>query len=186
MQNTELAVPQVLASAFAMGAVAEAAAQGRIREYIRIGREEGELLYESPLPEGEGYWVPLTIFGGIRPEHRLAQEEIFGPLLAVMRAADMDQALQWANSTRFALAGGIFSRSPANIERAGREFRVGNLYINRAITGAMVGRQPFGGAAMSGLGTKAGGADYLLHFMDSRVVTENTMRRGFAPKEKVI
>jgi RHH-type proline utilization regulon transcriptional repressor/proline dehydrogenase/delta 1-pyrroline-5-carboxylate dehydrogenase len=170
---------------FALGAVAEEAAQERIREYIRIGKEEGELIYESPLPDGEGYWVPLTIFGKIRPEHRLAQEEIFGPLLSIMRAANFDQALQWANSTRYALTGGLFSRSPANIERARREFRVGNLYINRGITGAMAGRQPFGGAALSGLGTKAGGSDYLLHFMDSRVVTENTMRRGFTPAEKV-
>jgi len=168
--------------AFAMGAVAEEAAQVRISEYIRIGGLEGRLLYRSPLPQGEGYWVPLTIIGGIRPEHRLAQEEIFGPLLAVMRAADFDQAIQWANSTRYALTGGLFSRSPAHIEQARREFRVGNLYINRAITGAMVGRQPFGGAALSGLGTKAGGPEYLLHFMDPRVVTENTLRRGFVPQ----
>lgn len=136
------------------------------------------------MPEGTGYWVPLTIIGGIRPEHRLAQEEIFGPLLAVMRALDLGQAIHWANSTGYALTGGLFSRSPASIERAKSEFRVGNLYINRAITGAMVGRQPFGGAALSGLGTKAGGPDYLQHFMDSRVVTENTLRRGFAPRLK--
>jgi len=167
---------------FAMGAVAEEAAQARIGEYIRIGGLEGRLLYRSPLPQGEGYWAPLTIFGGIRPEHRLAQEEIFGPLLAVMRAEDFDQAIQWANSTRYALTGGLFSRSPAHIEQARREFRVGNLYINRAITGAMVGRQPFGGSALSGLGTKAGGPEYLLHFMDPRVVTENTLRRGFVPQ----
>ena len=170
--------------AFDMGAVAEAAAQRRIRDFIEVGKEEGELLYASPLPEGEGYWVPLTIFAGIRPEHRLAREEIFGPLLAVMRAADFDQAIAWANAPPFALTGGLFSRSPANIARAGNEFRVGNLYINRAITGAMVGRQPFGGCALSGLGTKAGGSDYLLHFMDARVVTENTLRRGFAPAAK--
>jgi len=168
--------------AFAMGAVAEEAAQARIAEYIRIGGLEGRLLYRSPLPQGEGYWVPLTIFGGIRPEHRLAQEEIFGPLLAVMRAEDFDQAIQWANSTRYALTGGLFSRSPAHIEQARRELRVGNLYINRAITGAMVGRQPFGGSVLSGLGTKAGGPEYLLHFMDPRVVTENTLRRGFVPQ----
>jgi RHH-type proline utilization regulon transcriptional repressor/proline dehydrogenase/delta 1-pyrroline-5-carboxylate dehydrogenase len=169
---------------FAMGAVAEEAAVEKILEYQRIGREEGDLLYESPIPDGEGFWVPLAIFGGIRPEHRLAQEEIFGPVLSVMRAADFDQALQWANSTRYALTGGLFSRSPANIARTRREFRVGNLYINRGITGAMAGRQPFGGSAMSGLGTKAGGPDYLRHFVDPRVVTENTMRRGFTPAEK--
>ena len=109
--------------------------------------------------------------------------KIFGPVLAVMRAKDFDQALEWANSTRFALTGGIFSRSPQHIERARKEYRVGNLYINRNITGALVERQPFGGSKMSGVGTKAGGPDYLLHFMDPRVVTENTMRRGFAPSE---
>jgi RHH-type proline utilization regulon transcriptional repressor/proline dehydrogenase/delta 1-pyrroline-5-carboxylate dehydrogenase len=166
---------------FAMGAVAEAAAQRRIREFIEIGRQEGRLLYQSPVPDGEGYWVPLSIFAEIRPEHRLAQEEIFGPILAIMRVSDFDQALAWANATRFALTGGLFSRSPGRIARARREFRVGNLYLNRAITGALVGRQPFGGAALSGGGTKAGGADYLRHFTDPRVVTENTMRRGFTP-----
>jgi RHH-type proline utilization regulon transcriptional repressor/proline dehydrogenase/delta 1-pyrroline-5-carboxylate dehydrogenase len=167
-----------------MGAVAEAAARRRILEYIEIGTQEGRLLYSSPIPEGEGYWVPLTIIGDITPEHRIAQEEIFGPVLAVMRARDFDQAIAWANASRYALTGGIFSRSPQHIERARHEFRVGNLYINRNNTGALVERQPFGGSRMSGTGTKAGGPDYLLHFMEPRVVTENTMRRGFAPLEE--
>jgi RHH-type proline utilization regulon transcriptional repressor/proline dehydrogenase/delta 1-pyrroline-5-carboxylate dehydrogenase len=136
------------------------------------------------VPTDEGYWVPLTIIDGITPEHRIAQEEIFGPVLAVMRAKDFDQAIEWANSTQFALTGGIFSRSPEHLNQARREFRVGNLYINRNNTGALVDRQPFGGSRMSGVGTKAGGPDYLLHFMDPRVVTENTMRRGFAPIEE--
>jgi RHH-type proline utilization regulon transcriptional repressor/proline dehydrogenase/delta 1-pyrroline-5-carboxylate dehydrogenase len=169
---------------FTMGAVSDAAARKNIMEYVEVGKREGKLLYSSPVPEGDGYWVPLTIIGGITPEHRIAQEEIFGPVLAVMRARDFDQAIQWANSTRFALTGGIFSRSPEHLSRARREFRVGNLYINRNNTGALVGRQPFGGSRMSGVGTKAGGPDYLLHFMDPRVVTENTMRRGFAPIEE--
>ena len=167
--------------AYAMGAVAEAAARSKILDYIDIGRREGQLLYASPVPEEAGYWVPLTIFAGIEPGHRLAQEEIFGPVLSVMRVANFDQAIAWANASKFALTGGLFSRSPVNIERARREFRVGNLYVNRAITGAMVERQPFGGGALSGLGSKAGGADYLRHFTEPRVVTENTMRRGFAP-----
>ncbi|GAC1466433.1 MAG: L-glutamate gamma-semialdehyde dehydrogenase [Desulfuromonadaceae bacterium] len=169
---------------YSMGAVSDAAARRSILEYIEVGKEEGTLLYSSPIPGGDGYWVPLTIIGGITPEHRIAQEEIFGPVLAVMRARDFDQAIEWANSTRFALTGGIFSRSPAHLVRARREFRVGNLYINRNNTGALVDRQPFGGSRMSGVGTKAGGPDYLLHFMDPRVVTENTMRRGFAPIEE--
>ncbi|KAB0671824.1 L-glutamate gamma-semialdehyde dehydrogenase [Oryzomonas sagensis] len=166
-----------------MGAVADAAAQKSILEYVALGKQEGKLLFESPIPQGEGYWVPLTIVGGITPQHRLAQEEVFGPVLAVMRAKDFDQAVEWANSTRFALTGGIFSRSPEHLAQARRDFRVGNLYINRNNTGAQVERQPFGGSRMSGVGTKSGGPDYLLHFMDPRVVTENTMRRGFAPIE---
>ncbi|WP_306535390.1 L-glutamate gamma-semialdehyde dehydrogenase [Geobacter sp.] len=167
-----------------MGAVADDKARKSIREYIEIGKKEGHLLYESPVPAGEVYYVPMTIIGGIRPEHRIAQEEIFGPVLAVMRARDFDEAINWANSTKFALTGGIFSRSPEHLAKARREFRVGNLYINRNNTGALVERQPFGGSRMSGVGTKAGGPDYLLHFMDPRVVTENTMRRGFAPHEE--
>jgi RHH-type proline utilization regulon transcriptional repressor/proline dehydrogenase/delta 1-pyrroline-5-carboxylate dehydrogenase len=169
--------------AFAMGAVADESARRKVLEYAEIGRQEGVLLYQSPLPQGEGFWAPLAIFGGIRPEHRLAREEVFGPLLAIMQVADFTQALAWANSGSYALTGGIFSRSPEHIERVQREFQVGNLYINRAITGAMVGRQPFGGAGMSGGGTKAGGTDYLLHFLNPRVATENTLRRGFTPPE---
>jgi len=166
-----------------MGAVADGAARKSILEYAALGKQEGKLLYESPVPQDEGYWVPLTIVGGITPQHRLAQEEVFGPVLAIMRVKDFDQAMEWANSTRFALTGGIFSRSPEHLAQARRDFRVGNLYINRNNTGAQVERQPFGGSRMSGVGTKAGGPDYLLHFMDPRVVTENTMRRGFAPIE---
>ena len=166
-----------------MGALADDRALKSVMEYAALGKREGKLLYESKVPEGEGYFVPMTIIGGITPEHRIAQEEIFGPVLAVMRARDFDQAIAWANATRFALTGGLFSRSPEHLQQARREFRVGNLYLNRNNTGALVGRQPFGGSRMSGVGTKAGGPDYLLHFMDPRVVTENTMRRGFAPVE---
>jgi len=111
----------------------------------------------------------------------LAQDEIFGPVLAVIKAADFDDALRIANGTRFALTGGVFSRSPTHIEQARRRFRVGNLYINRKCTGALVDRQPFGGFKLSGIGSKAGGPDYLLQFLLPRTITENTMRRGFAP-----
>ena len=136
-----------------MGAVSDSAARTSILEYVEIGKREGKLLYSSPVPSGNGYWVPLTIIGGITPQHRIAQEEIFGPVLAVMRARDFDQAIEWANSTRFALTGGVFSRSPEHLAKARREFRVGNLYINRNNTGALVDRQPFGGSRMSGVGT---------------------------------
>jgi RHH-type proline utilization regulon transcriptional repressor/proline dehydrogenase/delta 1-pyrroline-5-carboxylate dehydrogenase len=98
-----------------------------------------------------------------------------------MRARDFDHALELANQGEYKLTGGVYSRKPANLVRARREFRVGNLYLNRGITGALVGRQPFGGFGMSGLGSKAGGREYLLHFVEPRCVCENTMRRGFAP-----
>lgn len=166
---------------FFLGPVADAEQQRKILEYIEIGSREGELLYRSNVPYG-GYYVPLTILGSIRPEHRVAQEEIFGPVVSIMRAVDFEEAIGIANDTRYALTGAVFSRSPANLERATREFRVGNLYLNRGCTGALVERQPFGGFKLSGGGTKAGGRDYLLHFMTPRVVTENTMRRGFAPE----
>ena len=165
-----------------LGPVADAAAQQSIQSYIELGAREGKIVYQSACPTG-GCYVPATIVAGLTPEHRLAQEEVFGPVLAVMRARDFDQAIAWANSTRFALTGGLFSRSPVHIARARREFRVGNLYLNRGSTGALVERQPFGGARMSGVGTKAGGPDYLLHFTDPRTITENTLRRGFAPQE---
>lgn len=170
--------------AFYMGPVADATAQKKILEYIELGKKEGQLLYQSAVPAEEGYFVPLTIIGNILPDHRLAQEEIFGPVLSVMRVENFDQAIEWANSSPFALTGGVFSRSPEHLDQARRAFRVGNLYLNRNNTGAMVERQPFGGAKMSGVGTKAGGPDYLLHFMDPRVITENTMRRGFAPLDE--
>jgi len=163
-----------------MGPVISEDARRSITEYIDIAAKEGTILYSSDVPD-EGYYVPVTIVGGITPEHRLAQEEVFGPVLATMRVKDFDQAIEWANSTRFALTGGVFSRSPKHIEQCRREFRVGNLYVNRGCTGAMVERQPFGGFKMSGVGSKAGGPDYLLQFMDPRTVTENTMRRGFVP-----
>jgi RHH-type proline utilization regulon transcriptional repressor/proline dehydrogenase/delta 1-pyrroline-5-carboxylate dehydrogenase len=163
-----------------LGPVIDENAQRRIREYIEIGKREGRLLLQRDGP-GEGFYAPLAIVADIRPEHRLAQEEIFGPVLAVMKAKDFDEAMAWANSTRYALTGSVFSRSPRHLERARQEFRVGNLYLNRGCTGAIVERQPFGGFKMSGIGSKAGGPDYLLQFMDPRTVTENTMRRGFAP-----
>jgi RHH-type proline utilization regulon transcriptional repressor/proline dehydrogenase/delta 1-pyrroline-5-carboxylate dehydrogenase len=163
-----------------MGPVVDQAAQKKILEFIEIGKKEGNLLISRAVPD-EGYYSPLTIFSDIRPDHRLAQEEIFGPVLSIMKAKNFDEAIEMANSTKFALTGGVFSRSPKHLEQARREFRVGNLYLNRGITGALVERQPFGGFKMSGVGSKAGGPDYLLQFMDPRVVTENTMRRGFAP-----
>lgn len=171
--------------AYFMGPVIDRSAQERILEYVTLARQDGRVGFASEVPDGHGFYVPLTIATEVPPDHRLAQEEIFGPVLAVLRARDFTQAVAWANGTRFALTGGLFSRTPSHLERCRREFRVGNLYINRGITGAIVGRQPFGGFKMSGVGSKAGGPDYLLQFLDARVVTENTMRRGFVPFEEL-
>jgi len=164
---------------FAMGPVVDKAARDKIMDYVVLARQEAKILYESKLPQGPCY-VPLVILEGVPPDHRLAQDEIFGPVLTLLRAKDFSTALDWANNSKFALTGGVFSRSPANLALARDAFRVGNLYLNRGITGALVDRQPFGGFRLSGIGSKAGGPDYLKQFMEPRVVTENTMRRGFA------
>ena len=157
-------------------------ARAKVREYVDIGRREGRVVVERSV-EGAGYFQGPVVVANIRPEHRLAQEEIFGPVLAVMRAGAFPGALELANSTDYALTGGVYSRSPAHLQAARARFDVGNLYLNRPITGALVGRQPFGGHRLSGIGAKAGGDEYLLQFMVARVVSENTLRRGFAPLE---
>ncbi|MEO6162723.1 MAG: proline dehydrogenase family protein, partial [Candidatus Binatia bacterium] len=144
-----------------IGPVIDGAAQRRIAEYIEIGKQEAKCVLEMAAPK-DGYFVGPAIFRDVDPRSRIAQEEIFGPVLAVIKAKDFAQALAIANDSQFALTGGIFSRSPAHIEQARKEFRVGNLYINRGITGAVVERQPFGGLKLSGIGAKAGGPDYLL------------------------
>ena len=121
------------------------------------------------------------VFTEIEPHHRLANEEIFGPVLAVIRADSFEQAIQIANNTDYKLTGAVYSRRPSHLELARRDYRVGNLYLNRGSTGALVGRQPFGGFGMSGVGAKAGGDEYLSQFTVPRAICENTMRRGFAP-----
>ncbi len=165
-----------------IGPLIDEAALEKVRGYIATGRNEADLAFQAASPPGHGFFAGPVIFTGVRPYDCIAQEEIFGPVLAVIRATDLDDALRIANGTPYALTGGFFSRSPANIERVKREFRVGNLYINRGITGALVARHPFGGFDMSGGGTKAGGPDYLLNFLYPRVVAENVIRCGFAPE----
>jgi RHH-type transcriptional regulator, proline utilization regulon repressor / proline dehydrogenase / delta 1-pyrroline-5-carboxylate dehydrogenase len=165
-----------------VGPVIDRAAFDKIQSYIALGKREHSLLYQGEVPAGlKGFFIAPTIFSDVDPDSRLAREEIFGPVLSIQRVRDLNQALRIANDSAFALTGGFYSRSPKNINRARSEFLVGNLYINRPITGAIVGRHPFGGFKMSGGGTKAGGREYLLHFTFSRIVTENTLRRGFAP-----
>src|ERR1043166_5751297 len=166
-----------------VGPVIDEPAYRRILDYIEIGKKEATLAYRAKEVPPHGYFVPPTIFTDVTPHIRIAREEIFGPVLSVMKARDLDEALEVANGTDYALTGGFFSRSPANIERVKAQLEAGNVYVNRTCTGAIVGRHPFGGFKMSGGGTKAGGVDYLLHFLVPRVVTENTSRLGVVPEK---
>src|SRR5271157_1702325 len=165
--------------------VIDADAQKSILSYIEKGKQEARLAWQAKLPpelvQSGGYYVPPTVFVDCRPEHTIVREEIFGPVLAILKAKDLDEAFAMVNSADYALTGGIFSRSPRAIERAKEEILVGNLYINRGVTGAIVERHPFGGFKMSGGGTKAGGKGYLENFLFPRAIAENVMRRGFTP-----
>jgi RHH-type proline utilization regulon transcriptional repressor/proline dehydrogenase/delta 1-pyrroline-5-carboxylate dehydrogenase len=170
-----------------VGPVIDDEARRKILGYIERAKGYARLELAMSAPEGleertGRCYVGPHIFSGVRTEHELAREEVFGPVLALMHAPTFDAALRIANAVPYRLTGGVYTRRPAHIERARREFRVGNLYINRGCTGALVARQPFGGFGASGGGTKAGGAEYLLHFVVPRAVTENTLRRGFAPE----
>jgi RHH-type transcriptional regulator, proline utilization regulon repressor / proline dehydrogenase / delta 1-pyrroline-5-carboxylate dehydrogenase len=166
-----------------VGPVIDEPAYRRILESIEIGKKEATLAYQAKEVPPHGYFIPPTIFTDVKPNMRIAREEIFGPVLSVLKVRHLDEALEVANGTDYALTGGFFSRSPDNIERIKARLEAGNVYINRSCTGAIVGRHPFGGFKMSGSGTKAGGQDYLLNFLVPRVVTENTSRHGFAPEQ---
>jgi RHH-type proline utilization regulon transcriptional repressor/proline dehydrogenase/delta 1-pyrroline-5-carboxylate dehydrogenase len=162
-----------------VGPVIDEESRRRILGYIERGSQEGRLVGQW---QDRGYYVPPAVFVDVSPQSCIAQEEIFGPLLAVITASSFDEALEIANGTPYALTGGVYSRNPIHVEQAKKEFRVGNLYINQRITGALVDRQPFGGLRMSGVGTKTGGPDYLLQFVEPRTITENTLRHGFTPE----
>jgi RHH-type proline utilization regulon transcriptional repressor/proline dehydrogenase/delta 1-pyrroline-5-carboxylate dehydrogenase len=171
-----------------VGPVIDEDAQKRLLDVIELGKREARLAFAGSVGPlvNEGYYVAPHIFADVSPQSFLAQQEFFGPILSVLKARDLDEALRIANEVPYALTGGLYSRSPANIARVRREFRVGNLYINRKITGALVDRQPFGGFKLSGIGSKAGGPDYLLQFVLPRTITESTLRRGFAPSAPVL
>ena len=169
-----------------VGPVIDAESKAKIQKYIEIGKTEGKLVLSMPVPDGLEQrtgkcYVGPHIFADVSPTSRVATEEIFGPVVAVMRASSFEEAIKIAMSLPYRLTGGVYTRTPKHLDYAKRYFRVGNLYINRGITGALVGRQPFGGGGLSGVGSKAGGPDYLLQFTEPRVWTENTLRRGFAP-----
>jgi RHH-type proline utilization regulon transcriptional repressor/proline dehydrogenase/delta 1-pyrroline-5-carboxylate dehydrogenase len=180
--TAELRIGHPRSMAVQVGPVIDADAYGRIRGMVASAATEGEVLTTPADVPGTGWFVPPAIVGGVGLRSPLATDEIFGPVLTVFRADDFDGAIAIANDTQYALTAGVLSRSPRNVERAADRLRAGNVYVNRGITGAVVGRQPFGGYGMSGVGSKAGGPDYLLQFLDPRVVTENTLRQGFAPE----
>lgn len=164
----------------ALGPVVDDESHKRLLAVISSPGAGATPIFVGNAPAG-GHYVPPAIFAVDDANHMLMQRELFGPVLAVKKVASFDEALSVANGTEFALTGAVFSRSPAHLDDARRRFRVGNLYLNRGSTGALVERQPFGGFGMSGIGTKAGGPGYLQLFVDPRCVTENTMRRGFTP-----
>ncbi len=164
-----------------LGPVIDDESVKRIRSWQDRASQFGHVVLQREDLPANGYFVGPTIVDDAAPGSALVTEEIFGPVAAVIVARDFEHAMELANQTDFALTAGIVSRSPSRIERASAELRGGNIYVNRAITGAVVGRQPFGGHGMSGIGSKAGGPDYLFQFVQPRVVTENTLRQGFAP-----
>ncbi|MGA3123362.1 MAG: proline dehydrogenase family protein [Polyangiaceae bacterium] len=168
-----------------VGPVIDPPARAKILDLIERGKQEAKLAFQARLsPDilaSGGYFVPPTVFVDVPPDAVIAREEIFGPVVAVLQARDLDEAFAIANASDYALTGGLFSRSPVALARAERELVVGNLYLNRGITGAIVERHPFGGLKLSGSGTKAGGKGYLESFLFPRVIVENVMRRGFAP-----
>jgi RHH-type proline utilization regulon transcriptional repressor/proline dehydrogenase/delta 1-pyrroline-5-carboxylate dehydrogenase len=150
----------------------------RVRRYIEIARADGRIAVERAASHDEGFFCPPTLVTDLPPDSPVIRDEIFGPVLTVERFASVDAACDAVEASPFALTGGLFSRSPATIDRVVARSPVGNLYVNRHITGAMVARQPFGGNRRSGIGAKAGGPGYLLQFVEPHVVSENTMRHG--------
>jgi len=155
-----------------MGPVINKSAMNSILDYIEVGKKEGRLLTGGKQAGTDGYFVEPTVIADISPKARIFQEEIFGPVLAVTKAKDFDEALHMANDTEFGLTGAVYSQNPKKIERAAEEFHVGNLYMNRKCTGAMVGAHPFGGFNMSGTDSKSGGQDYLLLFLQAKTIAE--------------
>ena len=155
-----------------MGPVINASARKSILEYIEIGKKEGRVISGGGAAEGEGYFVQPTVIADVDPKARVFQEEIFGPVLAVTKSRDFDHALQLANDSEYGLTGAAYSKNPDNLRKAREQFFVGNLYLNRKCTGAMVGAHPFGGFNMSGTDSKAGGPDYLLQFLQAKSIAE--------------
>jgi len=155
-----------------LGPVINAIAEQKILEYIEIGKTEGRLVAGGGKAEGNGFFIKPTVIADVHPKARIAQEEIFGPVLAVIKAKDYDEALQIANDTEYGLTGSVYTKNKKKIEKAKNLFHVGNLYFNRKCTGALVGVHPFGGFNMSGTDSKAGGRDYLLLYLQAKAISE--------------
>ena len=155
-----------------MGPVIDEKAYNKITEYIKIGEKEGKIAFGGNSDNSKGWFIEPTIIIDVAPNSRIMQEEVFGPVLAVCKVKDFDQALAVANNTEYGLTGGVISNNRANLEKAKAEFHVGNLYLNRKCTGAIVGYQPFGGFNMSGTDSKAGGPDYLVLHMQGKSIAE--------------
>jgi RHH-type proline utilization regulon transcriptional repressor/proline dehydrogenase/delta 1-pyrroline-5-carboxylate dehydrogenase len=168
-------------SSVTVGPVIDADAQRRIEEMIQRARRSTPT-FSIPNYDGRGYFVAPTLVSEPELEAPIWRDEVFGPVLAMKKARSLEEAVVMANDSSYALTAGLFSRSPEAIAYGTSEIQAGNLYINRHITGAVPGRQPFGGYRLSGLGSKAGGREYLLHFLNTTVVTENTLRQGFVPE----
>lgn len=160
-----------------MGPVINESAMKTILGYIDAGKKEGRLVAGGSKAEGDGYFVEPTVIADVPPTARIFREEIFGPVLAVTKAKNFDEALKFANDSEFGLTGAVYTQNPDKIERAEEEFHVGNLYVNRKCTGALVGAHPFGGFNMSGTDSKAGGQDYLLLFLQAKTVSEKVTTR---------
>jgi 1-pyrroline-5-carboxylate dehydrogenase len=158
--------------AFYMGPVISAGAKKSIQQYIDIGKSEGRLITGGNAPAHPGHFLPPTVIADVDPQARIFQEEIFGPVLAITKARDFDHALEIANDSQYGLTGAIYSNDASHIAKARDQFFVGNMYINRKCTGAMVGAHPFGGFNMSGTDSKAGGPDYLLLFLQAKSIAE--------------
>src|SRR5256712_6768394 len=155
-----------------MGPVVSETALHGILNYIEVGKREGKIVAGGGRAPGDGYFVQPTVIADVDPRARVAQEEIFGPVLAVIKAKDFDQALEIANGTEFGFTGAVYSKNKTKLEKAEELFHVGNLYLNRKCTGAMVGAHPFGGFNMSGTDSKTGGKDYLHHFLQAKSIAE--------------
>jgi 1-pyrroline-5-carboxylate dehydrogenase len=171
-RTKRITVGNIKDTKYYMGPVIDDKAYNKILEYIEIGKKEGRVVHGGGKAEGNGFFIQPTVIADVDSKARVAQEEIFGPVVALIKAKDFDEALEFANNTEFGLTGALISRNRAHLEKARTEFHVGNLYFNRKCTGALVGAHPFGGFNMSGTDSKAGGHDYLLLFTQAKLVAE--------------